>query len=354
MDKKRGFIFLLILASILYFFIFTKKTDLETYLEPVKIASLNDSTQSSTKMGGYLIPLYSGSWSGYIDPQSNSLHSIKQNSTMVRISSYYQIIRSENSDWLIYDQQDNLIGNYQSTGVPILFENRIVDIHQSDGAIIKRNSTGAIEWTTWLDSTITSIDINKDYIIAGSMSGRVYLIDNEGDIIMNYQPAGSRLEIIYGASIASDSSGFAIICGLDPQRFIYFQQKENGYRPIFNQNLDSSFRRTVKISPSDDSSRFFFEGVNSLECFVIDSKSIISYLVSNRLENFFYDEKLGLVISSWKEQNSAGIDIFTEDGGIFYRDSFNQNNFFFDYVDGNIYCGIDNDLLFISIVEEDI
>jgi hypothetical protein len=153
---------------------------------------------------------------------------------------------SEGDELSLMEPDGRLIARIDDYGYPVAVDGSLF-LYRSDTGILSKidPATGKILWRKECISEITVLDSSQGKTLIGYLDGRVQLIDASGSIILKYRPGGSRIEAVYAGCISEDGSKIALICGLDPQRFVLLEERKNGFRPVAHHDTGTDFRRPV-------------------------------------------------------------------------------------------------------------
>jgi len=273
-----------LLAFIAFIFITPAPIPMETVLKPVWITSLasnnpialgNDPQRE--KDDNALFPFTLGNRFGYVGEDGNF--------AINRLRNGY-ISLSENS-WAEYDSTPSLIQvmNPMDEGVfsieapkgyPMFLDNRTFIVGNEQNFINALDDSGATLWTYYFAAPITCVDAAGRYLLAGTLDGEVILLDASGvPVIAPFEPGGSRLSVILGCAISEDASRFALVSGIDEQRFLYLERSGDTYKVIYHEFLGSGFRRPVHIGFIDNGGKIVFEREGGLGIYSIGGRGSV-------------------------------------------------------------------------------
>jgi len=246
--KQRGvFLIGLILISV-YYFLFPRVAGKELIVNPDALTDLGS---------GELNPGVSSLQNHYL-PVRNSRHAAFLGLNHEMLYQYFSDRMAIGNDWIAVSEGDelslmepdgSLIARIDDYGYPVAVDGRLF-LYRSDTGILSKidPAIGTILWRKECISDITVIDSRQGRTLIGYLDGRVQLIDDSGSIILEYRPGGSRIEAIYAGGLSEDGSKIALVCGLDPQRFVLLEERKNGFRPIAHHDTGTDFRRPVFLS----------------------------------------------------------------------------------------------------------
>jgi hypothetical protein len=82
--------------------------------------------------------------------------------------------------------------------------------------------------------------------------------------------------VILGCAISQDASRFALVSGIDEQRFLYLERSGDTYRVIYHEFLGTGFRRPVYVSFIDNDGKIVFEREEGLGIYSIGGRGSVS------------------------------------------------------------------------------
>ncbi|MDR0313908.1 MAG: WD40 repeat domain-containing protein [Treponema sp.] len=278
-NKKRYWLIPGILVFLAYVLLAAQPVPEETVLVPRWLSSLETNFQAS--LGGSapeaaaLIPFRLGNRFGYISDSGQFINN--------RILEQGYLSFSPER-WSEYDTQPASIqvfdpaGREQMTienprGYPLFLDNRTFIIGNEQNSVSAIDNSGNIQWTYDFSSPLTCIDAAAGFILAGTLDGVVELLDSQGSQVFSFEPGGSRLAIILGCAISQDGTRFAVISGIDNQRFLMLERTGDSYRVAYHEFLSNGYRRAVHIRFIDNDSRIVFEREGGIGIYTIAART---------------------------------------------------------------------------------
>jgi hypothetical protein len=156
----------------------------------------------------------------------------------------------------------------------------------TDRSGVKRiDSEGEILWSMSFPTPVTTIALAGQLCLLGLMDGRALLVNAEGDVVYQHTPDGSRIPVLLGTAVSRDRNQIALFSGIDPQRLTFVQRRAEEFVPAYSQNLDSDFRREVRLSFSPDARFLFYEIEEGLGVLDVRKKSSGRFLTAGVLES---------------------------------------------------------------------
>ncbi|MDC7220861.1 MAG: hypothetical protein PQJ59_13080 [Spirochaetales bacterium] len=257
MGKNRFLLPALLVFFVFYLFLFPLKIKEEYVLVPESKASLKGEDQSD-------LVGQTGDWAfrstgkmGYYHLTDGSFSLLEKGSRSSISDRFYMV--EEESLLSLKAKSGETLASVDSKLSPVLFGDHffLADFYQ--GYIREIDNQGRTLWDYTLPTLITCMDHKGDITSVGLLNGEIYLFDRTGSPFHVWSPGGSRIDVIYGIALSPNGENLGLVSGLDPQRFIYMEKKENGYRPVFHENLSESFRGPLSLR-IDDSLNVVVEG----------------------------------------------------------------------------------------------
>ncbi|MDR0323703.1 MAG: WD40 repeat domain-containing protein [Treponema sp.] len=298
--KKRAYAVIILPIFILYFFAAARPIPRETILAPGWISSSEAPVFAD---GGIstreILPFTLGSRFGYVDTSGQFIMSSVISDNIYLGSTMWTEYPAEPLNIEIKNISGETITNIEDTrGYPVLLDNRVFILGSEQNSLSEIGIDGNILWTYEFGAPLTCIDAAAGFVLTGSLDGVIEILDSNGNRVFYFQPSGSQYEIIYGCAISSNGSRFAIVSGLDPQRFLLFERFGNGgsdYRVVYHEFLEGGFRRPVHISFIDEDRRVVFERDRGIGCYNIRSRRSMYIPLDGNVAAIDYSGAQGLL-----------------------------------------------------------
>jgi hypothetical protein len=256
--KKRILIPIIVFLSFLYIFLAAQPLRRETVLESAWITSLKTANTGNTQ--DVISPFSLNNTFGYIDASGDIILSKAQEG----------MISFSDSRWAEYEGipeeieiksplNETQFSLTNPNGYPFFMDDRIFILGKEQNSVSGLDERGTVLWTYDFDAPITCLDANAGLVSVGLLNGTVVLLDQRGKAVFSFDALGSRISVIYACKISDDGSRFALVSGLDEQRFLLFERYSDTYRVIYHEYIGEGFRRPVHLSFVDDDRRVAFE-----------------------------------------------------------------------------------------------
>lgn len=248
------------------------------------------------------------------------------------------------------DITDNIKFSIEDDGYPFSIEERLFIISRNRKSI-SEVIYGEKAWHTDFNYTITSVGANKDKIVLGFVKGNFLVLDKKGNRIFNYEPGGSRIPIIYSVNISDNSQYLGVISGLDPQRFILYENRDDSYKPVYVLNLDDQMKHSSKIFFTSKNTSIFIERDSGF--YTIDPKNRSSVFIEApyKLKNVEYIPRFDLYMVHSGALNYNNISLYSTDYKVLLDKNFLGDGAYVTALDRSIYILLDGFVVKVDIEE---
>ncbi|MDR2793380.1 MAG: WD40 repeat domain-containing protein [Treponema sp.] len=364
MNNKRKLILAIsgFVLFILYIFGAAQPIPEEMVLSPRWINSLTttypvaqDAAVESYAKNGPLLPFQLGERFGYVDKDGNfTINQVKNGYISLSddhwaeyeaIPDRIEVHNPVHSPVLSIEMGDRAQSVRQTVqGYPVFLDKRIFLINNEQNSIAALDGNGNVMWIYDFAATLTCIDAANGLLLTGSLDGVVEILNSEGKRIFFFEPGGSRLSIILACAFSKDGSKFAIVSGIDEQRFLLMERLgeslNNEYRVTYHEFVGKGFRRPVPIAFVDNDNRVAFERETGLGLYEISSRK--SLIVPLNGEIVTIDEKgsdrlLFLLLAQDGEQKQLVTIKFP--AILMHKAPFKSDSVFLDRRDTTLYIG---------------
>lgn len=288
--------FIVILAVFLmavYYFISPQKIPQEGFFHASKAIKLEESLETNLDKVSTVkefIPIKVGPTLAYLASNFTLVNLVKTDERLSISDNYYATYDSNSPGFTVYSPQGSEVISLKSNGVPLIFGERIFSVDHVAGLVNCYSTDGQLLWSYNAGAYVTSLSANEEVTVLGGLNGYVTVLNVSGQMIYEYRPSGSASEIIYGTAISPDGQYFAIISGLDPQRFLIFRKgKRGGYVPIYHRDLKQQFVQPVRIKFSKSSDLVLYEEPGLLNGYHIGTHEAFSLPINGKLKDFNTD-----------------------------------------------------------------
>jgi hypothetical protein len=260
---KKIIILAITLIFIVHFIIFPKRIGKETFFilkDDLRVSQASLRPESDGERFAFKLDDYFG----YLDEQTQLSYLIELEHRVQASHDYFIVFDGEQFVHTVKNNRALAVGSIEAEGVPFIQGHKVFFIDAPSGRLQLFQVSGELLWSYDVGSFISAFYSNEAMLAVGTLDGRVVLLDYEGQELGVHRPEGSRLKGIYGIGISPSGAYVGVVAGVDPQRFILFQRGMRGYTPIFHQNMNTNFRRTVQVVFDEHENFVYYEGLNEL------------------------------------------------------------------------------------------
>lgn len=261
--KQRGVFLIGLILITFYFFLFPRFSGKELILRPETYLVLDNAEKVpglSAASDEELIAIHSGNTAVFLNSE-HEIAGLYTSSSMAVDDSWLAYSSGEGID--ILDSRGRLTSRIPDKGIPVS-RNGNLYIFSLDRVSKVNPGNGSIYWSMEFVSPVTVLDGRHDRTLVGLLDGRVYLVGDSGEILLNYRPGGSRFEAVYGGVMSPDGKRIAIISGIDPQRFVLLEERKNGFRPVTHHDTGTDFRRGIPMGFVRGDRQLVYENIQNV------------------------------------------------------------------------------------------
>ncbi len=212
---------------------------------------------------------------------------------------------------VVRDYVGNIDFSVDIAGYPVLEENRLIVFSPMRNRISEYDDNGNRLWSREYIAPATCVEYSSEYILLGFLNGVISLLDREGKELFQFAPTGSSASrVVYGCTMDPDADTLILITGLDPQRIILLEKKDNTYKPVFTEILESSFRRTVNMHYSLQQQAVYFEGADGISILSLKSRTITKITAEGRFTSLVESPLLGLTFINMDTEKGSRIHVY--------------------------------------------
>ena len=229
-------------------------------------------------------------------------------------SEYFINYSSVAETLLIKNEIGEIVSTIAVVGFPFIRNDRLFILDVDRCGVSEWDFTGKRLWGKRYSSIITCFDCNKDEAIIGLIDGHILLYNNKGEYVYRDEFTGSRIRTVYGIALSRTGSYFSVIEGIDPQKLMLFERREEGYVSVYSQELSDPFRREVFLQFDDDENYLFYEQNDVLTRLSVKWKTLRTFPVAGRPlgVSFSRPYKFHFIHSGNSEQTV--VDMYNESG----------------------------------------
>jgi hypothetical protein len=181
------------------------------------------------------------------------------------------------------------------------------------------------------------------------MDGRALLIGAAGDVLYQYTPEEGRFPVILATAVSEDRSQIALISGIDPQTLTVVERRPEEFVPYFVQNLDSDFRREVRLSFSAEGRFLFYETGDGLGVLDVRKRDSRRFLTTGVLESV--DSGYEFSAASFRVAEGSRLLLFRPLDSMLLSREVSANRLFVKVLSRSLILGFDDVLLRADLLE---
>lgn len=169
------------------------------------------------------------------------------------------------------------ISEISERGYPFIESGRIFLIDPDRSGISEWNDRGERLWKKQYVTIITDVAVTGTSCLLGLLNGTAVLLGPDGEVSASFGPGAGRLRAVYGTALSQDGGTVALVSGADPQQLLVFSKRKDRYRQVYAQDLESDFRRHVRLAFSADGTSLLYEtrsGASILDLSVMKSSPL--------------------------------------------------------------------------------
>jgi hypothetical protein len=359
---------------ILYVFGVAQPIPEEMILTPRWIKSLAttypvapDAALEAYAKSGPLLPFQLGEYFGYADKDGNFTINRKKNGYISLSDDYWaeykpipdriEVYNPVHAPVLSIEMADSTQSEKQMTqGYPLFLDKKVFLINNEQNSIVSLDGKGKVVWTYDFAAPLTCIDAANGLILTGSLDGVVEILNSEGKRVFLFEPGGSRLSSILGCAFSKDGSKFAVISGIDEQRFLLMERLSeslnNEYRVTYHEFLGKGFRHPVHIAFVDNDNRIAFERETGLGVYEILFRKSLTVPLNGEIiamDETGGEQLLFLLLAQDREQKQLVTIKFPDI--LMHKAPFKSDSFFLGRQDSILYIGGGTSLASFEIVK---
>ena len=261
--------------GIAYFFLFAFPLPRQLMLKPkwanpVPVSSAFAAEGPSSKRE--LLSFQIGERYGYFDKDSGLAFAATRGYGISISDAGYVAWETNPPSLQFKDPRGGLLFIAPISGYPFMDGNRRFIVSSNQERISEFDASGALLWERDFPSLVTAFASNAKIAIIGTMDGSLFGIDRSGKEVLSFAPGGSRIACVYGCAISPDGKNIAATTGLDKQRVIVLEKREEAYRVTWHRWTDSDFRRPVSMTFTPDGRELVFETSGGLGVYDVASR----------------------------------------------------------------------------------
>ena len=264
---------------------------------------------------------------------------------------FYSVYGTSENSIPIYDNKGELYATINESGFPF-FENGNIFVFLTGGSSFAKynthNKKSNFEWVYEGVFPITAFNSNEKFTAAGFADGIIKLFNNEnGNVIMNYEPAGSNYPVVVGIAVSNDGQYIASVSGQESQRFVIAKNENSKSKIIYHEFLESDLTRRTQVYFTADGKRVFFDCGTKLGIYDLEKDKAYSVKIDKQILSV--EESENLVFLLGKKGNEYTVYIVEKTNTLEGSFTFKASNAFIKTRGESLYIGKDSTISKISL-----
>ncbi|MFZ4618296.1 MAG: hypothetical protein ACOYM2_19170 [Rectinemataceae bacterium] len=245
------------LFALAYFFVCAIPLPKVFSLKPIWVSPVisdNLPESSSTAATGPLLPFSIGGSFGYFDTARGLRFASRIPSGVSLSREGYAAYDRVPATIQWRDVQGKLLFETEAAAYPFMAGGRRFTLAADQATVTELDGRGKELWRRTFPSMITAFDSSPTLALFGTLDGHLLGLSREGQILVDFVPGGSRIDCVFGAAVSPDGTTIAAITGLDRQRIVVMERRNESYRVTWHRYTGSDYRRPVAMafSPAGD------------------------------------------------------------------------------------------------------
>lgn len=268
----------LLLVLIVYLLFFPTGLRPEIGFKPVWTVDVAAAAVSDTPRARSItpIPFTLGELFGYVSLEGDLLLREVKLFGLAIDSTRYVNFANVSGSLVLRDNLGEITDNLEVAGYPMLLDERLLLLSTNRSEIAELTGGDGPAWKREYTTIITDIDARGGLIALGLLDSRVQILGESGEIELDLDLKGSRINAVYGCALSDDASKLAAVHGIDPQ-YVTTVDMMSGSVEIANYRLDTEYRTTRFLRFFDSDHYLAIEGDEVLK--ILDLEKNAEYQV---------------------------------------------------------------------------
>lgn len=242
--------------------------------EPGRYVTGSSRSSESVAFIRKAVPFLNAERFGYLTPEGR-LVGAGRRGYGVALSSYgFAQYDKHSLGFTVVDPSGKVSASLGLAGFPFFSGERRFLMRPDQSGILEFDARGKTVWEKEFPSIITCFAATKSVALAGLLDGRVLAIGNEGQVVLEHLPGGSRIPAVYGVALSKDGARIAVISGLDRQTVSILEKRQDGYQEIRRLPLNLELRRQIPCVFLDEGRTLVFERAGGIAVLDIEAGNL--------------------------------------------------------------------------------
>lgn len=260
-----------LLTALAYFFFSWTPLQTELRVTPEWTSDITKALEPMTNES--LLPFRLGNKGGYFTHSGKiaSLTDIPYKAVFTR--NYYSLYERNAAETPVFNPSGKELCRIQGAGFPFIQEDRVFLFAPGGSTIafvnpVDGNSSSRYENT----APITAFNSSQNGSAVGYADGQFLIFNKNGLKKIELFPGGSDNPIILGADISKSGKMFACVSGIEPQRFVLYNDEGKYVKIVFHEFLKKDLTRQSFVHFSDNDRYVYFDAADCLG--IVDTQTL--------------------------------------------------------------------------------
>lgn len=212
-------------------------------------------------------------------------------------------------------------------------------------------SLGGSLWEKDFASPMLCMAVNDEDVVLGLLDGRCILLSNAGEPLHEYRHPELRVPITLGCAITRDSRLIGLVTGIGPQNVVLLERTLAGYAVRFTAQLDSDYRREVRMRFVEQGAFLLVEGDSSIMTFDTETGKGRALALSGPIEAMAGAETSSFAAAIVNQEGQRRLVVVGSTGGLYYSETLPEGPVSLRQLDHRLLVGAGNHVIRVDIVE---
>ena len=181
------------------------------------------------------------------------------------------------------------------------------------------NLDDEVIWRREFPTLMTCMYLSERYSLVGLLDGTVRMIDDDGSQVVSVVTEGSRVPVVLGCTLDSSAERIGGISGIDPQRAFVYQIRDSQQTDIRYWNLDTEYRREMRVLFSEDDRYLYIEGNQSLLVWNYAAKNVTRLDLAGQFRELCEEGQEGWITVISATPIGHWVQIFHREGALLFE-----------------------------------
>jgi len=301
--------------------------------------------QTGDEKNGSLIDFSINGKFGYLNRNGNVLLSENLLYGVAIDSEGFISYSRQNNVLVLKDSEGIFVDTIDLSGYPFFSGNRRFVISYDSNSLSEIDMDGSVLWKKTFSSSLSAVSVTKTLVFAGTVDGRIRLIDLDGDILFFKDTRGSRMNIVYGGAVSSDDEIILTLTGIDSQLLTLWNKVDDDYQVQSTWSLTSELRRHAVAGFSNDGLFAYVEAEDELIIIGLKNKRLYSIPTTGRIQNIIFPGNSLLAYIMGRDSDGFYLIISEAEGNVLFYTRIPGEDVMLRKDGNRIIIGINNNII---------